>query len=251
MKFFRPKPPVSPQEYEWLLACFAWLRTVLDDAEIRPELVTRDHPRLGAAQTAPELFHAVRSLAGMEGWECRLVKVDARHDVPDLGLVEEASACGTFSIENGEAIIRYSSDMLTRPEDLAATFAHELCHYLLAAAGDPPGGPDLMEHSTDCAAVYLGFGTLLANSARRHETFVDIGPSGWKMWNTGYLSEAALVTATAMFAALHDRDLAPAHAALKPHLSKDLAKAARAIAQDFDDIGEAMQQVDLLEWSFT
>ena len=246
MKFFRPKPPVSQDEYEWLIACFAWLRHTLDDADIRPELVTADHPALRSARTAPELFAAVRHLAGMEGWECQLVKVDTREEIADLYLINEAGACGTFSIEDGVAIIRYSSDMLQRPDALAATFAHELCHYLLAAAGAPPGGPDLMEHSTDCAAAYLGFGVLLANSARTFES----GSSGWRSQSTGYLSEQALVTATAMFARLHGYALDNARNALKPYLRKDIDKAARALAHDHPDFSATLKEMDLLEWSF-
>ena len=54
MALFKKKPPIAAEEYEWLVACFAWLRTVLDDADIHPELVTPDHPALLAAKTGPE-----------------------------------------------------------------------------------------------------------------------------------------------------------------------------------------------------
>ncbi len=251
MRLFKTKPPVSADEYEWLLACFAWLRSVLDDADTVPEFVTPQHPALIAAKTGPQLFEAVRSLAGMEDWPCRLEKVEVNTAVSDLGLIEGSGACGTFSIENGEAVIRYNSAMLRNPDALAATFAHELCHLLLAAAGDPPGGPDLMEHSTDCAAVYLGFGVMLANSAREFEQWNDGVMQGWRSSNTGYLSEQSLVTATAMFASLHGHDTAEAERALKPYLRKDFAKARKAIDQDYPDLGTALAAVDLAEWSFS
>ncbi|MEP2737041.1 MAG: hypothetical protein ABJP34_12185 [Erythrobacter sp.] len=250
MPFFKKKPPIRADEYEWLLACFAWLRTVLDDADIRPELITPKHPALLAAKTGPELFEAVRKLAGMEQWDCRLEKVEVSEANPELGLIEGASACGTFSIENGQAVIRYSSAMLRNPDALAATFAHELCHFLLAAAGDPPGGPDLMEHSTDCAAAYLGFGVLLANSARQFDQWSEGGMQGWRASSSGYLSEQSLVTATAMFAALHGHDTADARGLLKPYLQKDFVKADKAIAQDFPDFSRALGEVDLMQWAF-
>lgn len=250
MQIFHPKPPIERDEFEWLIACFAWLRSVLEDTHIRPEFVTPDHPRLREAQTAPALFEAVRSLAGMEDWPCKLEKVEVREDVPDLGLLEGAGACGTFSVENGQAVIRYSADMLKQPDNLAGTFAHELCHYLLIDAGDPPGGPDLMEHSTDCAAIYLGFGVLLSNSARRVEHTVDIGGLGWRSWNAGYLSEPARVTATAMFAALHQYSLDDAYRVLKPHLRKDLKKAAKVIAHEHNDFSTSLERVDLLDWNY-
>lgn len=251
MGLFRKKPPVTPDEYDWLIACFAWLRTVLDDGNVRPALVLPNDPALQNAQTASELFDAVRALAGMENWPCRLERVEDDAPPQDLMLAYEgSSACGTFSVEGGEAVIRYSSAMLRQPQALAATFAHELCHYLLVNAGDPPGGPDLMEHSTDCAGAYLGFGVLLANSARNFEQWTDGTWAGWRASTAGYLSENALVTATAMFAGLHDHAAWEAEASLKPYLRSPFRKAHKAIAQDHPDLGASLAQVDLMEWNF-
>ncbi|MEZ5692921.1 MAG: hypothetical protein R3D99_03565 [Altererythrobacter sp.] len=175
MGIFSTRPPVSSEEYDWLVACFAWLRLVLDDTDIRPELVLPDHPALLSARTGPELFDAVRDLMDMSDWPCRLVKVDDDFDPGDARIQQEGtSACGTFSVEDREAVIRYSSAMLRNPDALAATFAHELCHYLLVEAGDPPGGPDLMEHSTDCAAAYL----LRRAAGEQRSQFRDNGPMG-------------------------------------------------------------------------
>ena len=148
-------------------------------------------------------------------------------------------------------MIRYSSAMLSNPDALAATFAHELCHYLLAAAGDPPGGADLMEHSTDCAAAYLGFGVLLANSARQFDQWNDGAMQGWRASTSGYLSEQSLVTATAMFAALHGHDTAAADAALKSYLRKDFAKAKKAVGADYPNFATTLSNVDLTEWNLS
>jgi hypothetical protein len=250
MPLLRPKPPIRPDEYEWLMACFAWLRRVLDDADVRPALVTPNHPQLATARTAPELFEAVRDLAGMREWPCGLEKVEVSQASPDLALIEEGGACGTFSFEGGEAVIRYSSTMLANPDALIGTLAHELCHYLLADAGDPPGGPDLMEYSTDCAAAYLGFGVFLANSARQFEQWTTGGMQGWRASSAGYLSEQSLVTATAMFAALHGHDTGPAADALKSYLKSDFKKANKAIRHDFPQFAKALSEVDLAEWNF-
>jgi hypothetical protein len=252
MGIFSTRPPVSSEEYDWLVACFAWLRLVLDDTDIRPELVLPDHPALLSARTGPELFDAVRDLMDMSEWPCRLVKVDDDFDPGDARIQQEGtSACGTFSVEDGEAVIRYSSAMLRDPDALAATFAHELCHYLLVEAGDPPGGPDLMEHSTDCAAAYLGFGVLLANSARNFEQWTDGEWQGWRSHTAGYLSEQALVTATAMFAHLHGLDARAIEGGLKTYLRSDLRKAAKAVAKDSPNFAERLAAVDLLEWNYS
>lgn len=251
MPFFTPKPPISRDELDWIVACFVWLRKVLGDVHIRPEFVLPDHPALLEAKTGPQLFEAVRALAGMEHWQCRLEKADVEMAESTPYITHESrAACGTFSVENGEAVIRYSSQMLRDPDALAATFAHELCHYLLVNAGDPPGGPELLEHATDCAAVYIGFGVLLSNSARSFEQFNDGEWSGWRSSANGYLSEQALVTATALFAALHAYDTGKANDALKPYLRSDMKKASKAIAHIHPDVCAAMDRIDLLEWRF-
>lgn len=252
MPLFRPKPPITRDEYEWLIACFAWLRTVLDDADIRPELVTPNHPKLLEAKTGPQLFYAVQVLCGMEQWPCRLEMEEAESRTPShpTEAVSETGALGTFSVEGDEVVIRYSSAMLHNPDALAATFAHELCHYLLANAGDPPGGPELMEHSTDCAAAYLGFGVLLANSARQLDQFNDGEWQGWRASTAGYLSEQSLVTATAMFAAVHGHDTSNAIDAFKLYLKSDFKKAWKAVRHDYPDLAASLREVDLAEWSF-
>lgn len=251
MLFSRPKVPVQPDEFEWLLACYAWLRQVLDDGNIVPSLVLPGDPRLQSARTGQELFETVRDLCGMSQWDCRLELVPDDGAVDDAYVVREgASACGTFSIENGEAVIRYSASMLRDPDALAATFAHELCHYLLAEAGDPPGGPDLMEHSTDCAACYLGFGVLLANSARNFAQWSEGLAGGWAASTQGYLSEAALVTGTALFLRLHDHPVEEAAASLKPYMRGQIEAAYRAIGRTHPDLSASLSGMDLLGWNY-
>ncbi|MEM8725808.1 MAG: hypothetical protein AAGE86_09845, partial [Pseudomonadota bacterium] len=136
------------------------------------------------------------------------------------------------------------------PDALAATFAHELCHFLLIDAGDPPGGPDLLEHATDCAAVYIGFGVPLANSARTFEQWSDGQMFGWRSSANGYLSEQSLVTATALFAALHGYDANQGLPGLKPYLRGDLKKASKAIARSHPDLPASLSSIDLLDWSY-
>ncbi|MBX7527469.1 hypothetical protein [Qipengyuania vesicularis] len=248
---FAAKPPISKEEFDWLLACFAWLRTMLGDRHTTPQLIAPSHPDLLAARTGPELFEAVRGLMRMRDWPCRLEIVpDGNQHEPDGTISEGSGACGTCSVVDGVATIRYSSQMLANPDALAATFAHELCHFLLWEAGDPPGGPDLMEHSTDCAAAYLGFGVLLANSARTFAKWQDDVYGYWQSSTAGYLSEQSLVTATAASAALHGFDLGPAEDGLKPYLRSDLKKARKALAKRHPDLGTSLSGIDLLEWNY-
>ena len=253
MGFFDPKPPVDALEVEWLLACFAWLDRGLSAAPAspRPGLATPETASIAGAGTASELFAAVKAFAGLEEWHCVLEQGDAPREAVLPGGVGEYStrhALGTYSVEGNAPVIRYDPTLLANPAALVATFAHELAHLLMATLDEPPGGDELHEHATDCAAVYLGFGIFLANSARQFEQFQDAWTHGWRSSTSGYLSEAALVTATAMFVRLFAIDPALARAPLKPYLQKDFAKALKYLDWRYPAIAGDLAEVDLSAW---
>jgi hypothetical protein len=253
---FGPKLPVDREEFEWLLACFAWLHSTIGrrDRKIgyQPTLVLPSDAALLGASTARELFDATKRLAGLEQWHCELVKGDAQTVVeyPGLAIGEYSNhqALGMFSIEGNTPVIHYNPQLLNKPHQLVATFAHELAHLLINDLGDPPGGPDLHEHATDCAAVYLGFGIFLANGARNFSQFQDSGMHGWQSEAAGYLSENALVTALAIFIRhFHmEAELGPY---LKAYLRKDYKAAHRYIAREHPNISDEIDKLDLAVWS--
>jgi hypothetical protein len=255
MGFFDPKPPVDALEVEWLLACFAWLDRGLAAAPASPDsvrqLATPDTASIANVGNASELFEAVKTLAGLKEWHCVLEPGEAprEHVLPGgLGEYSTRHALGTFSVEGNVPVIRYDPTLLGNPSALVATLAHELAHLLTATLDDPPGGDKLHEHATDCAAVYLGFGVFLANSARQFEQFQDAWVQGWRSSTSGYLSETALVTATAMFVRLFAIDPDLARAPLKPYLQKDFAKALKYIDWRYPEIAGDLADVDLSVW---
>ncbi|MEM7779795.1 MAG: hypothetical protein AAF697_05305 [Pseudomonadota bacterium] len=81
---FGPSLPIDRDELEWLLACFAWIDRTLgkrDHADgFVPRLVLPSDPEIASASTASELFENVKRLAGLEHWECQLVKGEARRE---------------------------------------------------------------------------------------------------------------------------------------------------------------------------
>lgn len=161
--------------------------------------------------------------------------------------------CGTFQVGEGLAgrrgIITYNPGMAADQAGLVATFAHEFGHYLMAtAAAAPPGGWELHELHTDLAAVYLGFGIFMANNARSFSQFQSGGEMGWSSSTRGYLSEGALVTATAIFQRLAGRDPMDAAPFLKDYLRKDLKRADRVLATRAPDMAAAIESVDLGEY---
>ncbi len=256
MGLFGPSPPIDRDEFEWLLACFAWIDRTLGKRDgvdgFAPQLVLPDDPGLKSASTASDLFVAVKRAAGLESWECRLEKGAAQRERVDTGLAtglfSQSSALGTFSVEGNTPVIRYDPALLRQPDALVATFAHELAHLVIHSLGMPPGGEALEEHATDCMAVYLGFGIFLANSARNFGQFNDGAMQGWESKTSGYLSENALVTAIAMFERRFD-GAAQSKDALKDYLKPVYRKAKRYLDKRHPDLRADMANLDLNEWA--
>lgn len=256
MWFSKPKPPVELEEFQWLLACFAWVHRKMapEDKKVgfRPILARHDTPEIAEATGAASLFIAVKSIAGLNDWHCELQQGETAFEpawFSEFGEYSSRSALGTFSIEGDTPIIRYDPGLLAKPEQLTATFAHELAHLFGHSLGLPPGGEGLEEHATDCIAVYLGFGVFLSNSARHFSQFSDGQVQGWQSSISGYLSEQALATLTAMFVRLFALPPTDASELLKPYLRTDFEKALRYLDRNHPDLEADIMAIDLAEWA--
>jgi hypothetical protein len=255
---FGPKLPVDEDELEFQLATLKWLQAefgevgqalILPTPAFFPPSPRKGHGRI------EDLFHHVKSAAQMLDWPCEL-RAGAQDRPVQIGAAlllrhEGAPApCGTFQVQAADGtqkvVITYNPALADDPDALIATLAHELAHYLMSTArSDPPGGWELHELHTDLAAVYIGFGLFLANSARSFAQFSDGSVSGWSARTQGYLSEGALVTALAVVERLAGRDPADAAPWLKDYLRKDLARSAKALARRFPDMRETVGAIDL------
>jgi SprT-like family. len=164
---------------------------------------------------------------------------DGPKDLGGVILPSANTAAGTFSVDaQGEVEIRFSRDLMDHPGDLIATFAHELAHLLLHARGVEEGvSAEDAELVTDLAAVYLGFGVFLANSAFELQQFDDGLMGGWSSRRQGYLTENTLVYATALFCAIKDDGFDEARGALKPRLQSVFDRALKQIGRRGDQWG--------------
>jgi hypothetical protein len=205
--------PISEELEDWIFATYHWLLTEFggfaDFEETHLVLPNEDFFPIGDADdVAQAIFDCVKGHAGLDSWPCKLeMRVGDNHAEAMRGLAYEyksSGAAGTFSIDDKDAVvITYNEHQLRDPMSLVATFAHELAHYLLATAKtDPPGTEEAEEPATDLAAVFMGFGIFIANGAFQFEQFTDGMMQGWRSAHLGYLSEASLAYALAIFALL-------------------------------------------------
>ncbi len=204
-------------------------------------------------QLAEGLFEQVKAHADMSDWPCKLVEGERSRDAMVAeGLTLQHSggpALGTFGLEGESITITYDPAQLDQPEFLIATFAHELAHYLLHSSKmHPPGGHDMEEHATDLAAVLMGFGVFLTNSARSFEQFHTVGGSGWQSQLRGYLSENALITAHALFVTLTDAPINDAEQYLKSYLRKPFSRAMRFFGGLDRPVADLIQAADSSLW---
>jgi len=190
---------------------------------------------------ALRLFDQVKIYCGMNGWDAELIADDnpaARQQSWSLGMVApRAHALGTFEASGNRIRITYVPALLARPDQFIATMAHELAHYLLASAREPfVCAEDEHEFLTDLAAVFMGFGVFLANARFNMQTYADGQVQGWQWNRSGYLPEADLVFALALFLRVKGLDADAAGAGLKPHLAGLLRRAMKALPADHPDV---------------
>lgn len=199
---------------DWVLETWAWLMAnlggmsklaeaplILAHRDFFPPTETVGHER------ALYVFEQVKHWMRMDGWAADLEPVERLEALQRVGtyaaLQRQASASGTFRIEEGRVYITYATDLLADPRNLIATLSHELSHYLLATIRKPiPGGNDLHELATELTVAFTGFGVFGANAAFQFSQHHDSFGQGWSAQRRGYFSERTWAFALALFAAL-------------------------------------------------
>jgi hypothetical protein len=208
----KARPSVDLDTADWILDCWEWLDGILGPIDVEPKrsliLPSRklfpDTPLQGQ-QKAEYYFDLVRDLAGLSDWP---VDLRAQAPAPNIPgsivfgrLPSESRAIGTFQRSGNAAVITYDPAILSDRIQFVATMAHELAHYVLLSAQEPPpGGPELEELATDLATVHLGFGLFGANAAFQFKQVTDFDRQGWSSSQSGYLGENGWCFACALFA---------------------------------------------------
>ncbi|MDF9832392.1 hypothetical protein M2103_000602 [Ereboglobus sp. PH5-5] len=221
----------------WLYQHYLWLeknlppkiepepaRIVLATKDFFPDTYANDHA------SAECVFQRVRDLMGLSNWVCRLECGDdeGRAMQSDLrasgmlGQTSQSGAAGLFSASQEDGVvITYSSSLLQNPVGLVATFAHELCHYLLATVEtEPPATWEALEPLTDLCAITEGFGVFLCNAAFQFTQWTSYDQQGWSWQRSGYLSEEEIAFALAVFCVRNKLDASIIAKSIKPNANE-------------------------------
>jgi len=207
----KPKSFLDASRRDWQFEAFGWLlrntggyqkfletELVLPTEEYFPDRGMKGHAGVSA------LFRRVREHAGMEDWPCT---VEVASDEP------RPASDGTDRVH----VITYQRGPL-EPITLVAHFAREMSRYLIGTFDEPaPGGEEKRESTIELAAVFMGFGLFMANSAANHVKY--------------QLSEGELTHALALFCLLARKAPDSADEHLNPHLRKHVRLAARDLGQ--------------------
>ncbi len=89
--------------------------------------------------------------------------------------------------------------------------------------------PELYELFTDLTAIYLGYGIFLSNTRFEFSQFTNSDTQGWQAQGAGYLPEADMAFATALFMRIKNIPFEYAAEHLKPRLARMLKKAFRQL----------------------
>jgi hypothetical protein len=245
---FKRKPFLDPEtadwhieNFEWLVKCFAKSKALTRSQLILPKPGFFPNNGETGHALAEIIFEQIKQYALID-WPVKLVQ---RAPIRTKGSVEFEvlkSRCilGTFR-SNLHSIpeISYAANLVEQPVSLVATLAHELGHYVIhGAPALPVCANDEIEFLTDLTAVYLGFGIFMANSAFGTQSWRD-GLNDNKsvtLSRQGYLPEADLIFANALFVAVKGLDPENARSSLKPRLIKQFDAALLDLEDRRDDV---------------
>jgi hypothetical protein len=208
----------------WIYDHYLWLEKSLPvrPSKRPPAMVTAGSEYFpnrwrGTHESALEVFDRVRAIMGICEWPCSLYQKPSLAQPMGLGESHTRDAAGTFSVpEPDQVLISYSANLLKDPVGYVATISHELCHYLLAkVTTEPPATWKDLEPLTDLSSVVEGFGVFAANSHFNFHGWTGVGTQGWSSKTVGYLNEAELGFATALFCVRNRIDPKPTAKLLK------------------------------------
>ncbi|MGB1108965.1 MAG: hypothetical protein ACPG4N_01335 [Gammaproteobacteria bacterium] len=246
--------PVDEDIATWLLDAFSWVLNHADGQYFREETrlilpSNADFPgRADSVHGMAELiFGHICRYAGMAHWPVRLAEPGSCGVAawPTLRIVGRLRGDGGSVVaEPADALVElgYDPELVGNPEPMIASLAHGLAGVLVAAVPEPlPGGRENWPYVSEVMAVAMGFGVMLANSAKTMQvrSCASCGPTSQR---TSYLSEFDITYLLAIFCVLKG---IPAKS-VSPHLKSHLRGLFKQSIKDISKRGVSLDSMKLL-----
>ncbi len=212
----KSEPPLDEDSRLWLFDAFGWSLRQFDAGFFRDQTIlvlpsNRHFPgRVDSAHGMAELvFRKVCEYAGMQHWPLRLAPPGscpaagpARLTVSGA-LRGEAGSVSLASADDSPVELGYDPGLVGNPGALIADFAHTLAGILATTTSEPPpGDAEAWPHATEIVAVFMGFGVMLANSAKTIQVHNCGSCGGGRKNRRSFLSQWDITYALALFCTL-------------------------------------------------
>lgn len=249
----KPTPPLDEASVQWLFETFAWAAVHFDGGCFRSRtamvLPTNEYFP-GRASSAEEMaalvFGRVVEYAALDHWPLGLAPHGtcalpvAGQSGPPRPLLEGPPRGPGSRVSRNEAsavTINYDPALVGNPEALIANLALSLADLLVGLSPEPPpGGAENAVYAAEILTVFMGFGLMMANSAKTIQVRSCGSCGGAQANRQSFLSEYDMTYALALFCTL--KDIAPKEALA--HLRKPLRpwfkRAVKDIATRREDV---------------
>jgi len=247
---FKKQQLLDEDTLEWLFDNFAWAlhnfdRNVFFNETILVIPSNKYFPgQVNSVDGMARLiFDQVKIYAGIKHWPCRLVDQNSLSEPPAAAkILINGSLRGKDGIEadtvddEHKLLVAYNPQQINNPEAMIASYAHTLAHYLGSMAQEPPpDSAELWPQTTELLAVFMGFGTMFANSAsvfrggcsRCHNPLAE---------RTAFLSQDEIIYALALFCVLKEIPNKEVLPHLKKHLRSIFKRASKELEQHHTEL---------------
>jgi len=199
--------PIPETSIDWLFNGFSWCLQNFGDESFYQNttlVLPSDQFFPGRANNAFDMsqliFDQVRNYCGLSYWPVELV--DVHHEQPG----ENDMSLPAVLENTGQRLRIYMEPrQAANPEVQIANFAHILAHHLsFLAKSPPPCEEDEWFHLMELVAVFMGFGLMMANTARPYRGGGCARCVSPELERQGFLSEDELTYALAIFCTLKE-----------------------------------------------
>lgn len=202
LNWWTPKAPLAFREKAWVEMRLRWLaerfgtKRLTQCRMILPDDLDGDEPFDGSSEAARRLFERI----------CGFMEVVpsqvALEFAPDEQMVGRAG-----EYDGTQKIVRVAERLLQTPDNLAATFAHELAHHILLTQFSQ----DLLENNgdvewvTDLTPIIFGLGIYAANATVHDKSETSGQMHFWHISRHGYLPARMIGYAMALLIKLSEQ----------------------------------------------